>query len=148
MKNLQFWSNLAQTLSNWLPHFWEHLIKFHQNWTKIVDFSLLATFEASLIFYESVFSLVFWLFSSLFMAIILNVQKRPQEDDTKHPIHQRFGFSILWLTFSLQEEFGHGQEVRGFPRKIVVPGTKLVIDPKAKIFLHESVGMFPTLKIL
>ena len=55
MKNLQFWSNLDQTLPNGLSHLWELLTKFHQNWTKIVDFSLIAKFEASLIFYASVF---------------------------------------------------------------------------------------------
>ena len=41
--------------SSRLPHLWELLAKFHQNWTKIVDFSLIANFEASLIFYASVF---------------------------------------------------------------------------------------------
>ena len=50
MKNLQFWSNFDETLSivpinevvNWT--------KFGQDWTKIVDLSLIANFEASLIF--------------------------------------------------------------------------------------------------
>ena len=59
MKNLQFWSNFDETLSivpinevvNWT--------KFGQDWIKIVDFSLTANFEASLIFYESVFSKTF-----------------------------------------------------------------------------------------
>ena len=54
MKNLQFWFNFDETLSivpinevvNWS--------KFGQDWTKIVEFSLIANFDASLILYESV----------------------------------------------------------------------------------------------
>ena len=54
MENLQIWSNFDKTLSivptnevlNWL--------KFGQNWTKIVEFSLIANFDASLILYQSV----------------------------------------------------------------------------------------------
>ena len=56
IKIQQFLSNLDQTFTNWLAHLWKLLAKFHQNWTKIVDFSLIANFEASLIFYESVFT--------------------------------------------------------------------------------------------
>ena len=44
VKNLQFWFNLDQILSNWLSHLRDLLTKFHENWTKIVDFSLMAKF--------------------------------------------------------------------------------------------------------
>ena len=37
-----------------LDQTWEFLTKFHQNWTTIIDSSLMATFEASLILYASV----------------------------------------------------------------------------------------------
>ena len=54
MKNLQFWSNFDETLSNVPKNEVVNWTKFGQDWTKIVDFSLIANFEASLIFYESV----------------------------------------------------------------------------------------------
>ena len=55
VKNLQFWFNLDQILSNWLSHLCDLLTKFHENWTKIVDFSLIANFEASTVLFASVF---------------------------------------------------------------------------------------------
>ena len=50
MKNPQFLANQAQTLAIWPNHEMVILTKFHNNWTKIVDFSLIANFKASSIF--------------------------------------------------------------------------------------------------
>ena len=54
MKNLQFLSNFDQTLSKGPINEIVNWTTFGQDWTKIVDFSLIANFEASLIFYASV----------------------------------------------------------------------------------------------
>ena len=59
MKNLHFWSNFDETLSIVSTNEVVNWTKFCQNWIKNVDFSLIANFEASLIFYESVFSCTF-----------------------------------------------------------------------------------------
>ena len=56
MKNPQFLANQAQTLAISPIHEIVILTKFHDDWTKIVDFSLIAYFRASLIFYASVFT--------------------------------------------------------------------------------------------
>ena len=56
MKNSQFLAYQTQTLAILPIHEIVILTKFHNNWTKIVDFSLVAYFRASLIFYASVFS--------------------------------------------------------------------------------------------
>ena len=54
MKNLQFLTNQAETLVI-LPIYETVIVtKFQINWTKIVDFSLIAYFSASAIFYYSV----------------------------------------------------------------------------------------------
>ena len=50
MKNPQFLAYQAQTLAILPIHEIVILIKFHDNWTKIVNFSLIAYFRASLIF--------------------------------------------------------------------------------------------------
>ena len=50
MKNLQFLIYHAETLSTLLIHEMVIVTKFHNNWTKIVDFSLIANFKASSIF--------------------------------------------------------------------------------------------------
>ena len=42
VKNPQFWCNLAQTFSDCPHHGWVNSWKFEQNWTNIVDFSLIA----------------------------------------------------------------------------------------------------------
>ena len=42
VKNPQFWCNLAKTFSDWPHHEWVNSWKFEQNWTNIVDFSLIA----------------------------------------------------------------------------------------------------------
>ena len=55
MKNQQFLAYPAQTLVILPIHEIVILTKNHDNWTKIVDFSLIAYFRASLIFYASVF---------------------------------------------------------------------------------------------
>ena len=54
IKNLQFLSKINETLSNWSIHGMVRLAKFEQNWTKIVDFSLMVHFWVSFIFYASV----------------------------------------------------------------------------------------------
>ena len=54
MKNLQFWSNFDETLSTVPTNEVANWTKFGQDWIKIVDFSLIANSEASLIFYASV----------------------------------------------------------------------------------------------
>ena len=56
MKNLQFLSNFHETLSK--DHINEivNWTKFGQDWIKIVDFLLIANFEASTILYASVSS--------------------------------------------------------------------------------------------
>ena len=48
IKNPQFLSNFAQTFRDWSSNGLVNLSKFEQNWTKIVDFSLMAYFLASL----------------------------------------------------------------------------------------------------
>ena len=57
MKNAQFLTKSAETLAI-LPSL-EVVVftKFHYNWAKIVDFSLIAYFGACLIFYSPVFSI-------------------------------------------------------------------------------------------
>ena len=55
MKNSQFLAYHAQTLAILPIHEIVILTKFHDNWTKIVDFSLIAYFRAGLVFYASVF---------------------------------------------------------------------------------------------
>ena len=55
MKNSQFLAYHAQTLVILPIHEIVILTKFHDNWAEIVDFSLIAYFGASLIFYASVF---------------------------------------------------------------------------------------------
>ena len=55
MKNLQFLFNFDETLSKSPKIEIVNWTKFGQDWTKIVDFSLIANFEACLIFYASVF---------------------------------------------------------------------------------------------
>ena len=54
VKNLQFWSNLAHILSISPVHEVVLLTKFQDYWVKFADFSLLANFLASLVFYASV----------------------------------------------------------------------------------------------
>ena len=71
MKNLQFWSNFDETLSNVPKNEVVNWTKFGQDWTKIVDFSLIANFEASLIFMHqskvsSIFSFTIYLHEVLF----------------------------------------------------------------------------------
>ena len=58
MKNLQFLFNFGETLPKVPISELVNWSKFGQNWTKIADFSLIANFEASLIFYESVSSII------------------------------------------------------------------------------------------
>ena len=60
MKNPQFLANQAQTLAILPIHEIVILTKFHDDWTRIVDFSLIAYFRASLIFYASVFMYAFY----------------------------------------------------------------------------------------
>ena len=55
MKNPHFLADQAETLSILPTHEIVIFTKFHTNWTKIVDFSLIAYFSASAIFYYSVF---------------------------------------------------------------------------------------------
>ena len=55
MKNPQFLANQAQTLAILPIHEMVILTKFHNDWMKIVHFSLIAYFRASLIFYFSLF---------------------------------------------------------------------------------------------
>ena len=55
MKNPQFLSYQIDILAILPTDEIVILTKFHKNWTKIVDFSLIGTFWASLIFYLSVF---------------------------------------------------------------------------------------------
>ena len=54
MKNLQFLTNQAQTLAILPIHEIVIFTKFQVNWAKIVDFSLIAYFRTSAIFYDSV----------------------------------------------------------------------------------------------
>ena len=54
MNTLQFWTNFDETLSIVPKNEVVNWIKFGEDWIKIVDFSLIANFEASLIFYGSV----------------------------------------------------------------------------------------------
>ena len=50
MKNRQFYSNLAEILAMLPTHGLIILTKFDEDWTKIVDFSLVDYFWASVIF--------------------------------------------------------------------------------------------------
>ena len=43
MKNPQFWPNLPQTFRNCPHHGWVNPRKFEQDWSKIMDFSLIAS---------------------------------------------------------------------------------------------------------
>ena len=54
MKNPQFLADQAENLAILPIHGIVIFTKFHMNWTKIVDFSLIAYFGASAIFYDSV----------------------------------------------------------------------------------------------
>ena len=51
MKNLQFLFNFDETLPKVPINEVVNWSKFGQDWTKIVEFSLIANFDASLIFY-------------------------------------------------------------------------------------------------
>ena len=51
MKNAQFLLKSHETLPKGPPHQYVQLTKFHKIWSKIVDFLLIANFEASLRFY-------------------------------------------------------------------------------------------------
>ena len=57
MKNLQFWCNHADFLVIWPTHVYYLLTKFHDNWTKIVEFLLMETFFMCLIFFGSLIGL-------------------------------------------------------------------------------------------
>ena len=48
IKNPQFLSNFAETLRAWPSHGMINIWKFEQNWTKIVDFLIIAYFQAIL----------------------------------------------------------------------------------------------------
>ena len=61
MKNLQFLFNFGETLPKVPINELVNWSKFGQNWTKIVEFTLIVNFDASLIFYESVFRLDLYL---------------------------------------------------------------------------------------
>ena len=54
MKNSQFLPNQAEILAFQPIHEFVIFTKFYTNWAKIVDFSLIAYFGASAIFYDSV----------------------------------------------------------------------------------------------
>ena len=54
MKNLQFLFNFDETFPKGPINELVDWSKFGQDWTKIVEFSLIANFDASLILYESV----------------------------------------------------------------------------------------------
>ena len=54
MKNPQSHSDLAEILAILSTHGVVILTKFDEDWTKIVDFSLLVHFWVSVIFFESV----------------------------------------------------------------------------------------------
>ena len=56
MKNLQFLLNFDETLSKDLINEAVNLTKFGQDWIKIVDFLLIANFDASPVFYATVSS--------------------------------------------------------------------------------------------
>ena len=56
MKNPQFLSNPHETLVKLLPHQVIIFKKFHEDWTKIVDFLLMADFER-VSFFSSDFSI-------------------------------------------------------------------------------------------
>ena len=58
MKNPQFLANQAQTLAILPNHEMVILTKFHIDWIKIVDFSLIPYFKASPIFYYSPSNLI------------------------------------------------------------------------------------------
>ena len=57
MKNPQFLANQAETLAILPIHEMVILTKFHNDWMKIVDFSVIAYFWASPIFYYSLFKI-------------------------------------------------------------------------------------------
>ena len=63
MKNPQFLPNQAQTLAILHNHEMVILTKFHINWMKIVDFSLIPYFRTSPIFYfsPSTYTLLYYL---------------------------------------------------------------------------------------
>ena len=70
MKNPQFLLKSYETLPKGPPHQYVQLTKFHKIWSKIVDFLLIANFEASLRFYWSVSRLfVHWPIKSKRMEI-------------------------------------------------------------------------------
>ena len=59
MKNPQFLSYQLDILAILPTDEIVILTKFHNNWTKIMDLSLIAYFRASLIFYASVFKYLY-----------------------------------------------------------------------------------------
>ena len=69
MKNLQFLINFDETLPKGPINEIVNWSKFGQDWTKIVEFSLIANFDASLIFYESVSTKISFLHMNSFSAI-------------------------------------------------------------------------------
>ena len=59
MTNLQFLFNCGETLPKVSINELVNWSKFGQDWTKIMEVLLMANFNVSLIFYESVFRIVF-----------------------------------------------------------------------------------------
>ena len=53
VKNQQFFSNPNETWWKWLSHEAIIFTKFHEDWTKIVDFLLMAKFWTCLVFFYS-----------------------------------------------------------------------------------------------
>ena len=86
VKNPQFWSNFDETLSLGPINEIVNWAKFGQDWIKIMDFLLIAYFEAGQIFYETVPMCPFiqCYFCSLIFRKIFIVQKNihPQVEST------------------------------------------------------------------
>ena len=77
MKNLQFLFNSDETLPKIPINELVNWANFGQDWTKIVEFLLIANFDASLIFYESVSTYLFSNQKSLrlpFIALVLRIE--------------------------------------------------------------------------
>ena len=91
MKNPQFLADQAETLSILSIHGMVIFTKFHINWTKIVDFSLIAYFSASAIFYDSVFS---------FLTSLLLNSKILEISNMKYAIRKFFSLECLEMAIS------------------------------------------------
>ena len=116
MKNPQFLSKYYETLSNWPSHGKVKLPKFELDQANIEDFSLIAYFRASLIFYYPVSIMATrWHLLSFFII------KREKKFDPRTPFEARLSdpkTTTLPTELSKQRDFAKKNSFTGFPTSL------------------------------